>query len=337
MEEAGCEMLFSTHRIGVMGVDGLLSKILDILNIRKLLYRRFSKEKPLAFVGIDVPDFNLSLERKLKAVGVPCIHYVSPTVWAWRGYRIHKIRDSITHMLTLFPFEEVYYQENQVPVSYVGHPFADEIAVPDREEARKKLNISPDATVIALLPGSRRSEVRRLGRLLLESARDLQKERPDLQFLLPFANERVKREFERVAGSTKGLPIMTLDGQARLAIEAANVAVLASGTVALEAAILRRPHVVVYKLGAFSYWLMRKLKHVDHYSMPNHLLPTPEVPELIQHDATSENVTREVKRYLNQPERVADLELAFEAIHLKLRRDANVQAKNAIAKIAGLS
>ena len=337
MEAAGCEILYHMERIGVMGLDGLFEKLFDIIGIRRSLFKRFSEDKPIVFVGIDVPDFNLTLERKLKAQGVPCIHYVSPTVWAWRGYRIHKIRDSINHMLTLFPFEAAFYEARDVPVTFVGHPFADQIDAPDRTRARADLGLPEDATVVALLPGSRRSEVKRLAGLLVDSARDLAAQRPGIIFLLPFANKRVEKEFDEAVGQTNDISLIRLSGQARLALEASTTAILASGTVALEAAILRRPHVVVYKLSAFSYWLMRKLGQVNYYSMPNHLLPQPRVPELIQSAATRENVVREVSRFLDNPDLAADLERAFEEIHLQLRRDANIQARNAIARIAGLN
>ncbi|NKB76018.1 MAG: lipid-A-disaccharide synthase [Gammaproteobacteria bacterium] len=335
MKHAGCEILYHMDRIGVMGIDGLFSKLADILRIRRALHTRFTKSMPALFVGIDVPDFNLALEKRLKKSRIPCVHYVSPTVWAWRGYRIHKIRDSINHMLTLFPFEEVFYENKGVPVTFVGHPFADEIGFPDREQARRKLNLSNEDVIIALLPGSRRTEVKRLARLFIDAATQLHQSHPGLKFLLPFANEKVKAEFYRLVDGVS-LPITTLDGEARLAIEASDVAILASGTVALEAAILRRPHVVVYKLGRISHWLMKKLRHVDHYSMPNHLLPEPMVPELIQNDATVENIVREVDDYLNDKDKVRELEIHFGRIHKELKCNANVQAKNAIAEIAGL-
>ncbi|NKB61156.1 MAG: lipid-A-disaccharide synthase [Gammaproteobacteria bacterium] len=337
MEEVGCEILYHMERIGVMGIDGLFGKLADILKIRKDLYSRFSKSRPALFIGIDVPDFNLTLERKLKKSGISCVHYVSPTVWAWRGYRIHKIRDSINHMLTLFPFEAAFYEDKKVPVTYVGHPFADEIASPNRSEARRKLGLSKGDVIVALLPGSRRTEVRRLSRLLVNAAAKLHESYPEIRFLLPFANQRVEKEFYKHVGELNSLPITTLEGQARLAIEASNIAVVASGTVALEAAILRRPHIVIYKLGRISYWLMKRLRHVDHYSMPNHLLPKPMIPELIQDDATVENIVREVNEYLKNKSKVQELEKEFEKIHRQLKCNANIQAKNAIAEIAGLN
>jgi len=335
MREAGCDILYQMERIGVMGLDALIGKLWDILAIRKSLYKRFTAHPPDVFVGIDVPDFNLTLERKLKAKDIPCVHYVSPTVWAWRGYRIHKIRRAVTHMLTLFPFEAEYYRQNKIPVTCVGHPIADEIDRPDKLRARSDLRLNEKGLVVALLPGSRWSEVKKLGPLFIESAERLYRLRKEVQFILPFASRSVADEFRSIVKTTAQIPIRVLRGRSRLAMEAADIVILASGTAALEAALLRRPHVVVYKLSAFSYWLIHKLRHVDYYSMPNHLLPTPIIPELIQGKATAENIVAEVQRYLDNPEQVERLETEFEKIHRQLKREANLRARDTVLKFIG--
>ena len=335
MARAGCELLYDMERIGIIGLDGLLTKLPGIFQIRRRLLKRFTTEgeRPDIFVGVDAPDFNLSLARKLKRGGITCVHYVSPTVWAWRGYRIRKIRRSIDHMLTLFPFEADYYQRHRVPVTCVGHPVADEISEPDRAAARRRLGLE-DGLLIALLPGSRRSEIRRLGGVFMEAARRILERRPEARFVLPFAGEAAAAEFRKTAGDTGDLPLHTLDGDSRAALEACDLAILASGTASLEAALLRRPHIVVYKLATLSYWLMRRLRHVDYYSMPNQLLPTPMVPELIQSRASAGNIASQADALLCDASRVADLERHFAALHRTLKLNANARAADTVLSLA---
>ena len=290
---------------------------------------------PNLFIGIDVPDFNLALERKLKKKNIRTIHYVSPTVWAWRGYRIHKIRRAVDHMLTLFPFEAEFYKQHKIPVTCVGHPIADEIGQPDKIAARKKIGmpISPGNRVIGLLPGSRRPEVKKLGALFVEVVEKIHNADSTVQFVLPFADAKMEKVFYDVAGSIEHLPIFTLEGQSRDAIEASDIVVLASGTAALEAALLCRPHVVVYKLSPIAYWLFQKLRHVDYYSMPNQLLPEPVIPELVQDQATSDNIVHAVNEFIKNPQKVQKLEQGFIDIHKQLKRNANLQASKAIVKL----
>ena len=335
MRAAGCNTLFDMERIELMGIDGLASKFLDILAIRKSLLRTYTQQPPDLFIGVEVPDFNISLEYRLKKANIPTMHYVSPTVWAWRGYRIRKIRKAVDHMLTLFPFEAEYYRRNAVPVTCVGHPVADQIQEPDRAGARQRLDLEAGRhnRIVALLPGSRKSEVQRLARILADSARELAKRYPGVLFVVPFASPALAELFYRLAGDLDDLPLRGLDGQSRDAMEAADVVVLASGTAALEAALLRRPFVVVYRVGGFAYWLIRRLRHVDHYAMPNHLLPEPVIPELIQQDATPGNIVDEVVRYFENPELVSDLESQFARVHGNLKLDANVQASRAVLRM----
>ena len=335
MRQAGCDTLYDMDRIELMGIDGLFGKLGDILKIRAVLYRKFVAQPPNLFIGIDAPDFNLALERKLKKKNIRTVHYVSPTVWAWRGYRIHKIRRAVDHMLTLFPFEAEFYQRHKIPVTCVGHPLADEIGAPDRAAARKKIGMTanPDGKVIALLPGSRRSEVRRLGALFVEVVEKMYKADATVQFVLPFASAQMENIFYAVAGSVKHLPVFTLNGQSRDAIEASDIVVLASGTAALEAALLRRPHVVVYKLSPMTYWLFQKLRHVDYCSMPNQLLPEPVIPELVQDQATADNIVHAVNELMNDPKKARKLERDFSDLHQQLKRNANVQASEAIMKL----
>ena len=335
MGKQGCERLYDMTRIEAMGLDEIAGKFLDILKIRRALVREFSDHPPDLFIGIDVPDFNLTLEEKLRSRGITTVHYVSPTVWAWRGYRIHKIRRAVSHMLTLFPFEARYYEEQQIPVSCVGHPIADQIDKPDRDRARQELadQVTVHGTVVALLPGSRRAEVKQLGAVMVDAARQLHRENPSLQFLVPAANDRTREIFLEVAGAIDDLPITILDGQSRLALEASDMAILASGTAALEAALLERPHVVVYRVSALTWWLFKRLRHVQYYSMTNHLLTTPDVPELIQDDVTAENVAMAARRYLGNAENIRDLVARFREIRAQLRLNADVQAAAVVSGI----
>ncbi len=334
MQAEGCRLLYPMERIGVIGLDGLWGKLRDILSIRKDLARRWRSEPPAAFIGVDVPDFNLWLEQKLRTRGVPCVHYVSPTVWAWRGYRIHRIRRAVDHMLALFPFEADYYRQQGVPVTCVGHPMAGEITTPpDRAAARRSLGLPQAGLVVALLPGSRRSEVKRLTGPILQAARQLVRRYPNVQLVLPIAGHGAGEAFRQMAGDTTDLPLLLLDGQSRLALEAADAAVVASGTASLEAALLQVPHVVVYRLSGFSYWLMRRLRQVNHFAMPNHLLPTPLVPELIQHDATAEKILETLCAYLQNPLCMKSVQAAFADIHSTLDRDADRLAANVVSQL----
>ncbi|MGR3915204.1 MAG: lipid-A-disaccharide synthase [Gammaproteobacteria bacterium] len=333
MAAAGCEILFDMERIGVIGLDGLLKKLPGIFRIQRSLFARFCAERPDVFIGVDAPDFNLALARKLKNRGLTCVHYVSPTVWAWRGYRIRKIRRSIHHMLALFPFEAAFYRKQRVPVTCVGHPIADEISAPDRARARRALRLE-DGLLIALLPGSRRGEMRRHGRVFLAAARRILAAHPHARFVLPLAGASVAEEFRRIARNIDDLPLRMLTGDARLALEACDLAVLASGTAALEAALLRRAHIVVYKLPCFSYWLMRRLVRVNYYSMPNQLLPAPLIPELIQRRATAANIARAADALLTDARRIARLEQCFATLHRELKLGANARAADAVLALA---
>lgn len=348
MAAAGCEMLFDMERIGVIGLDGLAGKLPGILAIRRRLIAHFTGARavrPDVFVGVDAPDFNLTLEGKLRRAGIACAHYVSPTVWAWRAYRLRKIRRSVDHMLALFPFEAAFYRRHQVPVTCVGHPLADALDAPDRDAARRALGLGDggDGPLIALLPGSRRSEMIRLARVFADAARRIHARRPGARFILPFANAGAAAAFAATAGAVADLPLRTLPADtpgdrgfspAQLALEACDVAIVASGTAALEAALLRRAHIVAYKLAAPSYWLMRQLGRVEHYSMPNQLLPRPLVPEFIQSRATAANLADAALALLADRRRVAELERHFADLHRALKLGANARAAEAVLQLA---
>lgn len=335
MQREGAEILYPMDTISIMGMDGLAKSLRKILRIRRDLLRRFEKDPPDVFVGVDVPDFNLTLERRLKASGIPTVHYVSPTVWAWRAYRIRKIRRAVDLMLTLFPFEENYYREQGVPVAFVGHPLADEIPEHvDRQRAREALNVRAEK-VVALLPGSRLSELQRLGRLFVDVAVRLQEAgHGDIQFLAPFASTATLDYFGTLVDRhAPDLPIRLLQGQARQVLAASDVALLASGTAALEAALHKVPMVVTYKVSWFTSVMVRMFARVGHFSMPNHLLDEPTVPEVMQDAATAERLCAELERYLGNEALRRDTERTLARIPEMLRVGADERAAEQVLRM----
>lgn len=297
MQAQGATSLAEMDKISLFGLDGLLGALRDILSIRKRLLRHFLDWRPDVFIGIDVPDFNLPLARKLKRAGMTTVHYVSPTVWAWRGGRIKKIRQSTDLMLTLFPFEEHFYQQHKVPVRFVGHPLAAEISQWQVDPALQQRFSSTGQRLIALLPGSRTSEVSRLAEPMLAAAADLHRLYPDLHFVLPTANEKIAAWLEQHC-DLSGQHLSVVHGHSRDVLALCDLALLASGTAALEAALFAKPMVVMYRISKLSALVYGHTIEVEHYSMPNHLTPKPVVPELVQDQATAEDAVRECRRLL---------------------------------------
>lgn len=338
MKREGAVIRYPMDTISIMGVDGLAKSLWTILSIRREMYRRFIEHPPDVFVGIDVPDFNLSLERRLRAAGVPTAHYVSPTVWAWREYRINKIRRSVDLMLTLFPFESDYYRERGVPVSFVGHPMADEIpAFIDRAAAREALGVGDAGCIVALLPGSRVSELKRLGQLFVDVAAQIHETgRPGVQFLAPFVSTSTLEYFRGlVERSAPGLPVRLLEGKSRQVLAASDVALLASGTAALEAALHQTPMVVTYKVSWFTSIMVRLFARVTHFSMPNNLLDDPVVPELMQNRATVGAIRGELEKYLDDEPLRHQTEQTLGRIPEMLRCGANARAAREVLRVAG--
>jgi len=333
----GFQTVAPMERLAVMGLVEVLRHLPDLLTLRRQLYRQFSADPPLAFIGIDAPDFNLGLERRLRARGIPTVHYVSPSVWAWRPWRVRKIARAVDLMLTLFPFEAAFYQKYGVPVRAVGHPLAD--AIPLRSDpaiARQALGLpAPDtAPVIALLPGSRLGEVSRLGPLLLDTAAWLNSRRPELQFMLPAATPRLHEVLaEMWTERAPALPLTLVQGQSREVMAAADVVALASGTATLEAMLLKRPMVVAYRVAPMTAWLARRLVRISHFALPNLLAGRELVPEFIQEAATVENLGLAILRWLDEPLARERLTAEFDALHRELRRDASRQAAEAIVKL----
>ncbi len=331
----GARTLYAMESISIMGLDGLFDSLRHILSIRRGLCDRFTSERPDVFVGIDVPDFNLGLELKLRRAGIPTIHYVSPTVWAWRRYRIHKIRRAVGHMMTLFPFEADFYRRHGVPVTFVGHPLADRVEALPADQARDRLALPGEGRVVALLPGSRRSEVALLAGPFVEAAQQLLASRDDLHFVVPCASAAIRDRLERL--TTDSLPaarVTLVDGNAQLALRAADVALLASGTAALEAALTCTPMVVAYRVSATSYLMVRMFSTVKHYSMPNHLLDEPLVPEFIQADATSSKLAAAVAGFLDDDARRTRLVQSLAGIRGQLAVGADARAADIVVDVA---
>ena len=321
MEAEGARSLYPMEKLAVRGYVEVLKSLREILAIRRGLARRLLARKPDLFIGIDAPDFNLALEARLKAAGVPTVHYVSPSIWAWRPERIRTIGRSVDRMLVMFPFEEPIYREAGIGVDYVGHPLADAMPlVPDRAEARSQLRLPPSAVPVALLPGSRVSELELHADLVIETARRLAAARPELRFFVPLATRETRELFERrlYEREARELPITVLFGHARLALQAAEVALVASGTATLEAALARCPMVVTYRVKPLTHWLVKRKAILPYFSLPNVLSGEFIVPELLQADATPENLAQAMGNWLDNRIAREALRRRFDEIHRRL-------------------
>ena len=333
MKSAGMEILFPMEKLAVNGYVEALRHYFEIAGIRRKLRAYMLENRPDAFIAIDAPDFNLDLELALRQRGITTIHYVSPSIWAWRGERIHKIKRAVSLMLALFPHEPEIYREAGVPVSYVGHPLADLLPVqPNRAEMRETMRIPLEAKVFAFLPGSRQSEVRNLALTYIQTARLIQQKLPDARFLVPLASRQTRTIFEQVLHENEAhdLRITMLFGHAQDAMIAADVVLVASGTATLEAALLKRPMVITYRLPAFSWWLMKRKGYLPYYGLPNILCGRFVVPELMQEDATPENLAQALLNLVNDANTVAQLEKTFTELHLALRQNTAQKAAAAI-------
>lgn len=329
MVEAGVDAIYPSDKLAVNGYVEVLRHLPELLWIRSRITRHFLRERPRVFVGIDAPDFNFALETRLKQAGIPTVHFVSPSIWAWRPERIHRIKQAVSHMLVVFPFEEQIYQDAGIPVSYVGHPLADVIPLePDTVGAREALGLA-SGPVIALLPGSRLSEVTRHARLMLDAAARIHRHHPDAQFVLPAASDAAARVIRQ---ATQGLelPLHILDGQSHAALAACDVALVASGTATLEAALFKKPMVITYRVPALTAYLMRKKALLPWIGLPNILARDFVVPERVQEDATPENLAHDALAWLHDaPRRDAAIE-TFRAMHASLRQNASARIAEAL-------
>ena len=336
MIEAGCEALYPAEKLSVFGIVDALRHYRELSAIRNHVYEHFAREKPDVFVGIDAPDFNIGLAHRLRQIGIRTVQYVSPSVWAWRRYRVRKIARAEDLVLSLFPFEAEFYREHQVPVEFVGHPLADMIPMqPDRPVARRTLALDGDAPVIAMLPGSRMSEVRLLGPIFLRTASWCLERRGDLRFIVPFASQRVRAAFEEMLAAYEAdLPLTLIDGQSREAMAASDVVLLSAGTATLEAMLMKRPMVVAYRFSRVNYWILSRLVNVAHASLPNLLAGERLVPEFIQDDARPENIGAALLANLDDAQRVGYLSERFRALHEQLRLGTDARAAEAVMRLA---
>lgn len=331
MRAAGFELWADQERLAVMGLFEVLRRLPDLLRLRRQLYQRCLAWRPDVFIGIDAPDFNLPLARKLRRAGLTTAHYVSPSVWAWRQGRVKGIRASVDLMLTLFPFEGDFYARHGVPYVCVGHTLADLLPMePDTQAQRQALGIPESQTVLAILPGSRGSEVRYLWPDFLAAARLLRAQVPDLLVLVPAASAARRAQIEALMTDEDRSWVRLLDGQSHAALTACDATLLSSGTAALEAALLKKPMVVGYRFSQLTYWLGRWLVRTPWFSLPNILARETLVPELMQNDLTPERAAEETRQLLLDPHRRQVCIEAFRAMHQTLARQADQQAADAV-------
>jgi len=332
----GCECWARAERLAVMGLFEVLRHLPELLRLRSQLRQRLLAEPPDVFIGIDAPEFNLGLAQQLRSRGLRTVQYVSPQVWAWRGGRVRTIARAEDLVLCLFPFEQQFYEQAGVRAEFVGHPLADQIPLePDQQAARRQLGLE-DRPTIAVLPGSRSGEVDRLGDDFAGAVGWLAARRPQLQFVAPMANRGVRADFEATLRlKAPQVAVRIIDGQAQLALAAADVVLVASGTATLEATLSKRPMVVAYRLGRLTGWLLRRfgLMKAPFFSQPNLLAGRAVVPELFQEQVTAESLGSALLAQLDDREGRQALERLFTDIHLRLRRNASARAAEAILSL----
>jgi lipid-A-disaccharide synthase len=341
MRAAGLDAWHDASELAVMGLAEVLRHLPRLLRLRRQLRARLLAWKPDVFIGIDAPDFNLGLEKWLKQRGVRTVHYVSPSVWAWREKRAEKIGHSADRVLCLFPMEPAIYARHGVDARFVGHPLADVMPLdPDRAAARDALGLDPERPVLAVLPGSRVGEIERLGADFLAAAVRVLAVVPTLQIVVPMANPQARIAFDRVLAAhpdaaALSLVLRTIVGHARTLMVASDVVLLASGTATLEGMLAKRPMVVGYRIAALTHAIVRGMGmlKVDRYSLPNVLAGDTIVPELMQGDCTPDKLAAAVLHWMRDPAAVAALQPRFRALHAQLRCDASARAADAVAEL----
>ncbi|SDT93227.1 lipid-A-disaccharide synthase [Halopseudomonas salegens] len=335
MQSAGLVSQVPMERLSVMGLVEVLGRLRELLRIRRELVDFLRQEKPDVFIGIDAPDFTLGVERRLRDAGIATVHYVSPSVWAWREKRVLGIKQSTDLMLTLFPFEQAVYQQHGVMVRCVGHTLADEIPLqPDREAARRKLGLDTEARVLALMPGSRNGELRKLGRLFLDTANWCLQRDPGLRFVLPCANAERRLQMEAIlAESGLTLPLTLLDGQAHEALASCDAVLIASGTATLEAMLFKRPMVVAYRMAGLTFKILSRLVKVEYVALPNLLAGREVAPEFLQDAATPEAMGAALLERLQATDTREQVMADYLRLHQMLRRDADQAAADAVTEL----
>ena len=333
MEAAGMDVWFPLEKLAVRGYFEVLRHYFEIVGIRRKLRRRLFKTRPDVFIGIDAPDFNLDLERGLKARGIPTVHYVSPAIWMWRRERLGKIKRAVSRMLTLFPFEADIYRDAGVDVAFVGHPLADMLDhIPRDDAARDQLRLPPASPVVALLPGSRQSELKYMADLFIRTAKLIHARLPHAVFLVPLTTRETRVMFETALynNDAEELPLTIMFGHAQEAMAAADVVLVASGTATLEAALLCKPMVITYKMPPATYWLLQGKGYLPYYGLPNILAREFVVPEFIQDDATPQNLSQALLNLLADVATRDRIAARFAAMSASLHRGAARQAALAV-------
>jgi len=333
MIAAGVQSLFPIERLSVIGFHEVIRNLFSLLAMRRELKRKIVAFQPQVYIGVDAPDFNFGVERALRKQGIPTVHFASPSIWAWRGGRIRKIKRAVDHMLVLYPFEKAIYDKAGIAATYVGHPMADTIPLEDtRSAVREKLKLSPSARIIALLPGSRRSELHMHADLFVQTAQRVLELLPDVQFLVPLSTQATRRIFEEALyrHQAQDLPLTILFGHAQDAMAAADCVLVKSGTATLEAALLKRPMVITYRIPKTTHFFVKRLFYLPYFGLPNVLAGRFLVPELMQDQATPEKLAQALKTWLEDKEARESLIAEFERMHLELRRNTAQRASDAV-------
>ena len=336
MMKEGAVSFFSMEELSVRGYFEVFRKLFHLIKLRKKLLNQILEEKPDLFIGVDAPDFNFWIEKQLKKKGVPVIHYVSPSIWAWRGNRLRKIKKSIDHMLTIFPFEKNIYSKANIQATFVGHPLAEMIPLyPNKKKAQNKLKIIKATKVIALLPGSRQGEVKWHAQLLIDSATEISKKIRDVKFLVPLPTRETYDIFSKTLfkNTHAELDIQLLIGHASDAINAADLVIVASGTATLETALYKKPMIVIYKMSSISWQILKRMRYLPFVSLPNILLNKFLVPELLQSDATSENISSKAIEILKDASYRKNLLIQFIKIHHQLKQNTSDRLNRVILKL----
>jgi lipid-A-disaccharide synthase len=335
MQSAGFDAHWPMDKLSVRGYVEALKHIPEILRIRGELKRQLLAEPPDAFIGVDAPDFNFGLEHPLRDAGIPTVHFVCPSIWAWRGGRIKKIQKAVDHMLCVFPFETAILEKAGVAASYVGHPLADEIPLePDMPGARRTLGLPESGPVIAVLPGSRRSEINLIGPTFFDAMQIMQQREPGLRFVMPAATPAIHAQLQELASQHQGLALTIIDGQSQLAMTAADAILVKSGTVTLEAALLKKPMVISYKVPWLTGQIMRRQGYLPYVGLPNILAGRFVVPEILQHFATPEALADATLTQLNDENNRRTLTEVFTQMHHSLRQNTSERAAEVVARVA---
>lgn len=337
MKAEGCRVLWPLEKLSVFGLFEVLKHLPELLSIRKNLYNHFVQNPPDVFIGVDAPDFNLVLERRLFKANIPTVHYVSPTVWAWRPGRIKKLIGSLNALLCIFPFEARYFKDTAVPAFFIGHPLADEVvASDDLNAAKKQLGFSVDETVVALLPGSRMGELKRHSEIFLSAAARFSDKNPSVQFVATFVTDKTRHYFEQAVEAMENPPaIKIVDVKTVEILAASDMALVASGTVSLEVMLMRKPLVVAYRFAPATYWVLKHLSlyKAPFFSMPNLIAGKRIVPELLQDEVTAERLAAELQHWKDDREAALKLIKEYDLLIPQLRKNASRQAAKVVLDV----